>query len=409
MSRTADSVPSYRRHKSSGQAIVTLSDGLGGRKDFLLGRHGSKQSRVEYARVIQEWEAAGRRLVDAAPAGSVVTVAELCAAFLDHAERHYRRPDGTHTSELGIFKLAIGPLMRLYAHSLASDFGPLQLKAVRQSILAGGTAQDDDVRRSPCRTTVNKYVARLKHIFKWGVGEGLVPPAVLVGLQAVTGLQAGRCDAREPEAVKPVPETFVAAVRQHVLPEVWAMIEVQRLTGMRPGEVCVMRACDIDMSGDVWTYRPRRHKMAHRGRDRVVCLGPLAQQVVKQFLTLDTQAPLFSPKRAMDQRSLRLREARQSPVQPSQQNRRLRRPKRRPGEFYRVSAYAHAIRRGCEAAAVPTWSPNRLRHSRATELRKQFGIEAARVALGHSDGTLTAEVYAEADHGLALKIAREVG
>ena len=54
------SVPSYRIHKQSGQAVVTLTDALGGRHDVLLGVHGTKQSRVEYARVIAEWEAAGR-------------------------------------------------------------------------------------------------------------------------------------------------------------------------------------------------------------------------------------------------------------------------------------------------------------------------------------------------------------
>jgi hypothetical protein len=34
-------VPSYRRHKATGQAIVTLPDGLGNRRDVLLGRHGT--------------------------------------------------------------------------------------------------------------------------------------------------------------------------------------------------------------------------------------------------------------------------------------------------------------------------------------------------------------------------------
>src|SRR5205823_5239332 len=36
--------PSYRRHKQSGQAVVTLPDGLGGRHDVLLGKFGSKES-----------------------------------------------------------------------------------------------------------------------------------------------------------------------------------------------------------------------------------------------------------------------------------------------------------------------------------------------------------------------------
>jgi hypothetical protein len=56
------SVPSYRLHKQSGQAIVTLTDGLGGRRDVLLGKYGTPESRAEYARVLAEWEP-----TDAAP------------------------------------------------------------------------------------------------------------------------------------------------------------------------------------------------------------------------------------------------------------------------------------------------------------------------------------------------------
>ena len=47
-------VPSYRHHKQSRQAIVTLVDPTGRRKDVLLGRYGSSESRSEYARVIAE-------------------------------------------------------------------------------------------------------------------------------------------------------------------------------------------------------------------------------------------------------------------------------------------------------------------------------------------------------------------
>ncbi len=69
-------VPTYRKHRQSGQAVVTLPDGLGGRKDVLLGKHGTKQSRMEYARVITEWEAAGRRLPQI-PTAADLTVNEL--------------------------------------------------------------------------------------------------------------------------------------------------------------------------------------------------------------------------------------------------------------------------------------------------------------------------------------------
>jgi hypothetical protein len=55
-------VPSYRKHSQSGQAVVTLPDGRGHRKDVLLGRYGTRENRMEYARVIPEWEASGRSM-----------------------------------------------------------------------------------------------------------------------------------------------------------------------------------------------------------------------------------------------------------------------------------------------------------------------------------------------------------
>jgi hypothetical protein len=45
-----------------------LTDGSGGRRDALLGKYGTEESRLEYARVIAEWEAAGRRLFICTPA-----------------------------------------------------------------------------------------------------------------------------------------------------------------------------------------------------------------------------------------------------------------------------------------------------------------------------------------------------
>ena len=74
---------------------------------------------------------------------------------------------------------------------------------------------------------------------------------------------------------------------------------VQLVTGMRPGEVVLMRACDIDMSGKTWEYRPESHKTEHHGIERVIFLGPRAQTIARPFLKRDLQAHLFSPKDAL--------------------------------------------------------------------------------------------------------------
>jgi integrase len=429
MSESPRPVPSYRRHKSSGQAVVTLPDGTGRRRDIMLGRYGTKASRVEYARVVAEWEARGRRLLVPA-AKADLTINELLVRFLHHADKHYRRPDGSPTTEVVNFKLAFRPLKKLYGHTRAADFGPLSLKAVRQAMVDGEL----------CRNVVNARTGRIKRMFKWAASEELVPQSVHGALSTVVGLARGRTRARETEPIQPVADSWVDAIQAHVLPEVWGMIEIQRVTGMRPGEVVTIRGCDIEMGGKVWTYRPPQHKTAWRGRGRVICLGQKAQAIVRDFLTTDIQSPLFSPARALAARAVTMRASRKTPVQPSQRNRRKRRPRKVPGFVYQRESYSKAILKGCDKAdqarrqevenrvaeaevrepvkvsatvdtserLVPRWHPNQLRHNFGTDVRRGFGLEAAQVVLGHSRADVT-QVYAERDLSLAEKVALEVG
>ena len=57
---------------------------------------------------------------------------------------------------------------------------------------------------------------------------------------------------------------------------------------------------------------------------------------------------------------------------------------------------------------VRHWHPNCIRHSFATEVRRQFGLEHAQVALGHSRADVT-QIYAEADLNLARQVAVALG
>ena len=57
---------------------------------------------------------------------------------------------------------------------------------------------------------------------------------------------------------------------------------------------------------------------------------------------------------------------------------------------------------------IEAWHPHQLRHLRATEVRKQFGLEAAQVTLGHTRADVT-QVYAERNSELATRVAREMG
>jgi integrase len=93
------------------------------------------------------------------------------------------------------------------------------------------------------------------------------------------------------------------------------MVEVQRLTGARPGEICAMRAGDIDCAGTVWVYAPASHKTAHHGHKRIICIGPRAQEIIKPFLlNLDPTAHVFRPVEAVAEMRQRRAESRKTPL-----------------------------------------------------------------------------------------------
>jgi integrase len=386
--------PAYRHHKPSGQAVVTLNG-----RDIYLGRHGTAESRAEYDRTIAEWLVGGRRLsLPDSPTGSDLTVNEMLVAYLAFADSYYVKK-GKPTSEAANIALAFRPLRRLYGHTIAKEFGPLALKAVRQALIDSGL----------CRNEVNRRVRIIVRAFKWAVGEEMIPPSVHHGLRAVSGLHRGRTDVRESEPVRPVPEAFVDAIRPHVARQVWAMVELQRLSGMRPGEAVSMRTIDLDTSGRVWTYTPESHKTEHHGRERRIYLGPQAQAVLKPWLRPELGASLFSPGEAMEELRIERRRNRRTRMTPSQRARtRRRRPRREPGERYTTESYRRAIAYGCKWAGVPKWHPNQLRHNAATRLRREFGLDVARAVLGHSSPAVT-EVYAELDGAKAAEAMERVG
>jgi len=389
-------VPSYRKHKQSGQAVVTLPDGRGHRKDILLGRYGTKESRMEYARVIAEWEASGRSMPESSLTPDL-TVHELMIAYWRFAEGYYRK-NGEPTKQLYRVKMSLSPVKTIYGHTPAKDFGPLALKAVREWMIAQGWT----------RGFVNSCVGCIKRMFKWAVENELVPPWHYHGLQAVAGLKKGRTEAKETQPIRPVDVADVFKTLPFLTRAVRAMVQVQYHAAMRPCEVVIMRPCDIDHSKKEWEYRPASHKTEHHGKERLIRLGPKAQAVLQSFLERDSGAYLFSPREMMLEFRAWQRSVRKTKVQPSQANRQKRRPRKRPGDRYSVDSYRRAIDAACEKAGVPHWHPNQLRHTKATEIRREKGLDPARAVLGHGSAQVT-EVYAEVDLSKAAEVMAEMG
>lgn len=215
--------------------------------------------------------------------------------------------------------------------------------------------------------------------------------------------------------MRAVPDAHVEAVLPFLSPTVAAMVQLQLLTGMRSGELCIMRTADIDTTGSVWLYRPTTHKTAHHGHSRVVQIGPKAQDVLRPYLKLDLLAHIFSPIQARAERDAIKRARRKTKVQPSQRNRKKRRPGIALGQRYDTKGYHRAvcygIRQAWKAGVLPRevhWHPHQLRHSFATKVRKERGLDAARALLGQRSLAI-ADTYAEIDGALAKAVAAEMG
>lgn len=412
MARPKSLVPTYRKHKPSNTARCWAQG-----RWISLGRWNSPESKAEFARIVAELTASPSARVGPASAASVN---QVLAAFWQHAEQHYRRADGSPSDELSHFRQTFKVARKLYGHIAAKDFGPLALKAIRQTWIEAGWS----------RKVINQRVGRIRRAFKWAASEQLIPAGVYQSLTTVTGLQAGRTNARETEPVEPVAESVVEATLPFLNRHVRGLIELQRLTGCRPGEACTIRRSEIDTGGAIWLYRPTHHKTAHRGKARVIAIGPKAQVVLREFFTPAIDAYLFSPRRAVE-------EIRDECIAKD-----VRKPRPATVEHYDAISYGHAIARACELAfPLPPaiarledeslkqwrtrltpeqtaevkmwrkghgWHPNQLRHGYATRIRKAHGLEAAQVVLGHSKADVT-QIYAERNLDLAVKVAAAVG
>lgn len=408
--------PKYCHHKGTGQATASL---FGER--IYLGPYGSTRSHSAYQEVLRRWHEKRdappsrtleceleRQLADITPeslrdkrlAGSPITVNELVLVFRRHAREYYRK-NGELTREATLIDDVVRILRKHHASDFLDEFGPVALEALREHMI-------DDLDWS--RKHINKQVGRLIRMFKWAAGKELVDPNVPVALKSLTGLKKGRTRARETLGVKCVDDRIVEQTLPK-LPEIVAdMVRLQRLTGARPGEVCSLRPCDLERTSDVWIYTPSEHKTEHHEKNRVIALGPKAQAVLETYLGRSDETFCFSPAESERKRRERAAATRTTPLSCGNRHGTNRRksPKRVPRDRYFTDSYRRSIHRACEKLEIEKWSPNRLRHTSATEIRRRFGIEAAQVICGHETADVT-QVYAERDLDLAKRVAREVG
>lgn len=406
-------LPKYRQNKASGRAVVTLNG-----QDHWLGKWDTPESREKYDRLIAQWLANGRQLPTAlARKPADLTVVELLDVYWQHAQTYYRHPDGTPTDEQGCIAGAIKILNELYGTTAAADFGPLALDALRAHMIRLGW----------CRNYINAQIGRVRRIFKFAVSKELIDQSVYAAICTLAPLLAGRSQARDTKPVQSVDPEIVKATKAKCPPVLKDMIELQEITGMRSGELVIMRAVDIEMGKEIWVYTPQRSKMEYKGFTRKIALGPKAKEIVQKYITPDVSAYLFSPKAAIAWRASNAKSHRRPDQRPNapQTDRKVRdrydrnsyrdsilRASRKaypmPAELTGDDLTPEQLKQREEWAHTYWWRPHQLRHLCATRLERQFGKDKARAVLGHQDVKIT-ERYIDRDLAHATEIMSAVG
>ena len=409
MPKLKHAAPKYRRHKSSGLAVVTL-DG----RDYYLGKYNSAASRSEFDRLVGEWMRNGRQLLSQ----NDLALVELGSAYKKFAKQYYRK-SGEPTREAYMVVEVVKFACKTHGRISAVDFGPKSLKAIRDRMI-------EEVDWS--RGYINKQVDRLRRMFRWAASEELTPVSVYEALRTVPGLRKGRSSARETEPIRPVDDDTIEMTIKQMPAVVADMVRLQRLCGARPTEICLLRPCDVERSEEVWRYVPASHKTEHQNRQRVIFIGPRAQEILRPYLLRGEHVYCFSPTESERKRRDAQHANRKTPLNCGHRpgTNRKRRPKRKSGKRYTNGSYRRAIHRACDKAfPVPTeiakdpeagikyqkshrWSPNRLRHTCGTEVRRRFGLESAQCVLGHAQANVS-EIYCERDLSKALEVMRDVG
>lgn len=354
-------LPAYTLHKPSGQARVYI-DG----KSVYLGEFGSEKSRIAYGEVIARHAAglpidplAKGKSSDGPDADTGPTIAELLLGYWHHANEYYRGTDGKPTSEIHCLRSALKPLRQLFEFTPADEFTPLMLKTVRQKYIEAGWT----------RLNINKCVSRIRSVFRWGVENGLVSVNTWTALKALSALSAGRSAAVEGRKRSAVSEDQITAVRSHLSQRNRDLLDLMLLTASRPSEILSVTWNLIDRTADVWVVDLVKHKNSHRGKSRKIHFGPKSQAILLRYVDTPPNERIF--------------------------------PSRR-------DTFSQAIADACTRAKVAKFVPHELRHTAATRIRDNIGIEAAQAMCGHASPDMTAHYSSRMD-GIAAKTAAQVG
>ncbi len=364
---------------ASGQARIRWLN-----RDYYLGLFGSDASYAEYARLTVLFATSP----DAIPAKrpDAITISDMIRRWHADAEKWSRKKELEECTRAAMI------LDRLYGSNHAGEFDVSCLSVIREAMISGSWMREDEKadylrRKLPigwAKSQVNHMIGRVKRIFRFAEATRLIPKGSWEHLRTLRPLR--RNEVREMPKRRPVEESGVMQTLPHLSLMVASMVRVQLLTGMRPSELCGMRADHFSFDGPdgCWLYRLDEFKTQDTSMDewQWIVIGPECQRII---------LPWLEAARSLSAGTF------------------LWRPRPGVSEAYSPSGYYQAVHDGCVRAGVKPFCVYALRHSAKQRITRLAGIDAARAVLRHKSTEMTADYASQQDVEQAAKIQSKAG
>lgn len=383
-------------------------------QDHYLGKAGSPEARAEYARLLPVLE----NPIDHVVLAEGLAVGDLCVAYKTD------RTGQVCPSHLSRIGRALDGLLGAVGLDLpAAEVKASDLDRVRRAWVAEGLS----------RARIVGLVGVIVTMYRWAARRELVPMERWAAIKLLEPLKRHTAGVAEPVPRRPADPDQVEQTLPYLSPPLADAVRLLVLTGARPGEILSMRGCDVDRTGrcvladgrevtfpGVWVYAPQRHKTDAKGLVRHVLLGPAAQVIVAPYLDREPLAYLFDPREGRRDWEQRMGRQPRRPGTVRPRGGQKDSGERMPRDHYDANALARAARLAIKRLnrsrswgppcprPIEPWTPYQIRHRVATDVRAQFGPEAAQHVLGH-EHLSTTELYARKNLDLAARVARERG
>jgi integrase len=365
------------RKNGDGRAFAVYPKSNGKREYF--GEFGTEAAEKRYSNWLSRWLSGAAT----APIENVksATVADMASRYVMHIQSRVSHDEWLATNR------ALELIVDCCGHKPTNYITTLLLTDLLFSLTKKTYKRGKRVELYT-RDYLNLILWRWKKWFRWLAKMDYIDAEIYTRVTLVDPLKFG--EAQDPTVVEPVSIKQVLAIKQHISPLIFAMMQVQYLCGMRPQDVCNLRFCEIDTSREIWIYRPSKHKTARFKHVLVKAIPKAAQEIINRYRPKDDTDYVFRPADAYTARGLSVGEH-----------------AKRLKPCYSSATYGRAVSLACVAAGVPTFRPNRLRHAIATDLNDAAGIEASQYYLGHSTTDMT-EIYVKRKIDKIIEIAAAI-